>query len=148
MAFKVVVDLGQAQRVVKAIEKMPRALTKSLSNAVRESAKLTAQEARKTLRGGGRGSRRGRRAGSEAGQPPGRQTGALAKSIGFKRGSRSGLSYLVEAREFYGRFLETGTSRGLQPRPFLTLAQENLSESNAARIIAGIEDVLKEAARA
>lgn len=147
MAFEVAVDISQAQRAIKAIDRMPRALTKELSKDVRESAKAVAVETRKILRGSGRGSRRGRRGTSESGQPPARQTGALAKSIRSRRGSRSGLSYLVEAREFYGRFLETGTSRGLQPRPFLTLAQENLSEANAVRIIAGIERVLAEAAR-
>ena len=168
MTFEVAVDLGQARRAVKAIELMPRALTKALSVEVRDSAKAVAVETRKLLRGGGRKSRRGRRATSSPGQPPARQTGALAKSIRFRRGSRSGLSYVVlsdvgavaaaargksggslssSQTDFYARFLETGTNRGLQPRPFLTLAQERLSESSARRIIAGIERVLKEASR-
>ena len=143
MTFKIEVDISEGMRAVKAINRMPKALTKELSKEVRDSAKAVAAETRKLLRGSGRGSKRGRRGTSAPGQPPARQTGALARSIRFRRGGRSGLSYLVEAREFYGKFLETGP----QPRPFLTLAQENLSEVTAADIISGIEDVLRDAAR-
>lgn len=128
-----VTPTAQAERLINAFEnRIPKRLVPDVYEALRISARDVAKETRRLLR-----SKRG--GVSLPGQAPARQTGALAKSIRFKR-SRRAVSYSVfnQSDQFYARFLELGTderftafkrgraSRGrIEPRPFLTAALES-----------------------
>ena len=113
--FGVSLDTSRAHRTIKLIEAMPREMKAGIAEVLRDEAKGAARDTRILLR-----QKRGRRA--SRGEPPAVQTGKLARSIGFKRGRRDGLSYVVQAREFYARFLE---ARGY---PHVTLAVDRRSD--------------------
>ncbi|HYE49586.1 MAG TPA: HK97 gp10 family phage protein [Azospirillaceae bacterium] len=139
----ITVDTGEAERVLAALSKLPRAVRRQVGDAVRQSAQDVAREARAILRSG-----RAKGEPSAPGHAPARQSGVLARSIRVRRSRRDGLAYSV-ASEFYGRFLEIGAERGakggrLDPRPFLTLARDRRAETARARIGAAIRAAFAE----
>ena len=141
MVLEISVDTRDARRMVKVLEFIPKDMKRGISLALRESAKEIARDTRSLLRRK-RAGRRGEA--SRPGEPPALRTGALARSIGFRRGRRDGLSYVVEAREFYARFLEVGD----EPRPFISLAFDRKRTVIENRIVEAITRTLEEAARA
>ena len=141
MALGINFDQSQALGTIKILERLPRQMTREIALAVRESAKEVAQETRRLLRR--KRSRGGVVEASSPGKPPALRTGALAHSIGFRRVRRDGLAYVVEAREFYGKFLELGRA----PRPFISLAMETKRDRIEARLVAAITRTLEDAAR-
>ena len=157
--MRIEVDTREAERALKAFQRIPKGMNVHILAALQESAKGVAARTRVLLRQS--------KGGSAPGQPPAKQSGDLAKAIRFRRAkSRSfgpQLAYIVfHSRDtFYGRFLELGTrerytahkrgraSRGkIEPRPFLSRAREELRSQELARLQAAIERTLEEAARA
>ena len=131
MAFEIVINSTAAAQTVKFLEALPSEIKRGIALELRELAKVTARDARSLLR-----SKRG--GGSSPGGPPALRTGALARSIRFKRGRRDGLSYLVSATEFYGRFLETALDR-----PFITLAVDRRRDQFRDRIVNAIQRAIE-----
>lgn len=150
---EVTIDTREAERSIKILRGIPRRMNLYILDALQVSAKGVAARTRGLLKSKGR---------SNPGQSPARQTGALAKSIRFRRvrsrASGPQLAYIVfHSRDtFYGRFLELGTkdrttrrsgaNRGrIEQRPFLSRANEELRSKNLALLRAAIERTLKEA---
>ena len=154
--MRIDVDTRQAERALKAFQRIPKGMDKNILGSLRESAKSVAARTRVLLRKS-RGS-------SIPGSPPAKQSGALLKAIRFRRvKSRARgpqLAYIVfHTRDtYYGRFLELGTrerftthkrgraSRGrIEPRPFLSRANDELRQQSLSRLQAAIEKTLQEA---
>jgi hypothetical protein len=140
--LEITIDTSAAGAVALAIQRLPRRLTRNIAEVLREEAREVARDARARLRGAGRGTP------SQPGEAPARQTGALARSIRFRAARRDRLAYAVSASAdsgggaFYGRFLETGTSRGLAPRPFLSPALDARRPVTLRRLEAAIAETL------
>lgn len=138
----VTIDTTAAGVAAKAIQRLPRRLTRNIAETLREEAKAVAQDARARLRRGGRGRR------SAPGEVPARQTGALSRSIRFRPARRDRLAWAVGAfadaggGAFYGRFLETGTKTGLAPRPFLSPALGARRGVTLRRLQAAVQETL------
>lgn len=137
--LSVQVDTGPAKRLLAAVGKLPRGLKKEVADAVRRAAQDVARDARSLIRS--KATRRRKSGGSKAGEPPVSRTGALARSIKVVKGRRDGLSYKVQS-SFVGRFLEVGTSKGVQQRPFLTRALAARSEQTFTDIVAAVNRAL------
>ena len=133
------VDTGNAKRLLDAIGKLPKGLKAEVANAVRRSAQDVARDSRALIRSKAAGRRKA--GGSRAGEPPVGRSGDLARSIKTVRARRDGLAYRVQS-SYIGRFLEVGTSRGLQPRPFITRALAARSEQTYSEIVSAIERTL------
>lgn len=71
---------------------------------------------------------------SKPGEPPRKRTGALRASIRNEKVSPDGLLWRVGTNLKYGFYLEFGTKRGLEPRPWLRPALQR--ESRRMQLIA------------
>lgn len=100
---------------------------KALAAAAQEAAVLLVREARKLVSRPGptKGHATGTEVGGETirpsapGEPPRKRTGNLRNSISHEKANESGTQVRVGTSERYGFWLELGTRRGLEPRPWL-----------------------------
>ena len=118
---------------------------KQTKQVMRAAASEVAGAARRMIRNGGGGGRQyGAHTASAPGQPPVSLSGRLAASIRSNVKQR-GNTIVASIRdvEFYSKFLETGTKRGLAPRPFLSTALEQRKDSIASRIREAIDHDMK-----
>ncbi len=100
---------------------------KAIASAAQEAAVLFVREARKLVDRPGptKGHATGTEVGGETirpskpGEPPRKRLGDLRKSINFEKVNESGTQVRAGTSEKHGLYLELGTRRGLEPRPWL-----------------------------